>query len=1012
MTKTCSEVYVLIPSHSLEDFPQDLGEEAAGSLLEAFAIAWHPALLATAGRIPQWYRADAPPEPAPGQLLILPQPSEDWFPYDWHERLEQAGAGLLKTVARREDNLQQLQAWLESDADDSAQPSLFFQPEAKTSIDDFLAFGTTVLQLELLSRQMRHFSSLDEIILQQRTVGAARSLAAGEFLPCRQQLATAYENLLETRERFYPGEISLFDLCLAPSELDMPRLKAALNGFTWPVNEPLGNQPAVNFLAGSLETSPLLKLADEQLPLAAPQELTAPSNTAPTTTLKELLAQGAVDVLGGEAIELCTPLISPQMWIRNFQQGHLLAKTQLGIVPRVFARRLFGLVSQLPGLLSQTGYAGALHLLLDEGTYPDEEFSSFRWEGTSGEAVTAFSRIPLPAQSAGTFLRLATRLGEALDSDGNPALGFARWPEVATPWFHDLQRAATFAPVLGKFVTCKEFLERVEYPDHVRQYHAGEYLSSSLVYAVAAREKNAISRVASAWKLQGQQAAWQFCEVQRALLSPSENRQQPVQGIKSGGQRWEDELLAHFRVIGASDNRATTDHAANADEEWSAETALQQTAQQFANLLGSKIQNHEAAASPAGTLLINPLPWARPVPEEMEDGTFPTIPPCGYLWLAQNTPNGKSPARKSKPVVKFTEGVLSNDLFEVVFHPQTGGIARIRRHEQRENRLSLQLARRFPRERAIRLGPDPDDEVIKTAYSEMRAGELSIIALTSHSLTVRSLGDLIDQAKGERICYYKLDVTIRAGSLKVEIDLQFLELAAFDGDPWNNYIGARFAFGSEMAAISRSVLGSVHVAGSERFEAPEFVEICDGSLRATILPHGRPYFRKTGPRMLDGLMVVSGETSRRFRWTIAIDDPHPARLAHEAMVPLVRLENVTRPATGETSFFVQCPAKQVSILSWEAGMTDWPIEAPADPSDTESVDRAAKATVSKKSCRVRLMETEGQAKTFSMVWYAPLAGAHKLTLGGAHAAWLKTTGNESRVALSAYEVADIEFVFE
>ncbi len=53
-------------------------------------------------------------------------------------------------------------------------------------------------------------------------------------------------------------------------------------------------------------------------------------------------------------------------------------------------------------------------------------------------------------------------------------------------------------PRPGKFVTCKEFLERVEYPDHVRQYHAGEYLSSSLVYAVAAREKNAISRVANA----------------------------------------------------------------------------------------------------------------------------------------------------------------------------------------------------------------------------------------------------------------------------------------------------------------------------------------------------------------------------------------------------------------------------------------------------------------------------------------------------------------------------------
>ncbi len=118
MTKTCSEVYVLIPSHSLEDFPQDLGERLPAACW-SFCHRLASALLATAGRIPQWYRADLLPNPhraatdsSPtlGRLVSL----------RLARAIRASGAGLLITVARREENLQQLQAWLESDADDSA----------------------------------------------------------------------------------------------------------------------------------------------------------------------------------------------------------------------------------------------------------------------------------------------------------------------------------------------------------------------------------------------------------------------------------------------------------------------------------------------------------------------------------------------------------------------------------------------------------------------------------------------------------------------------------------------------------------------------------------------------------------------------------------------------------------------------------------------------------------------------------------------------------------------------
>ncbi len=55
------EVLVLIPSHSLEDFPSELSESDAESILNAFSIAWDPRLLLAAGSLPKWHRADDPP---------------------------------------------------------------------------------------------------------------------------------------------------------------------------------------------------------------------------------------------------------------------------------------------------------------------------------------------------------------------------------------------------------------------------------------------------------------------------------------------------------------------------------------------------------------------------------------------------------------------------------------------------------------------------------------------------------------------------------------------------------------------------------------------------------------------------------------------------------------------------------------------------------------------------------------------------------------------------------------
>ena len=70
---------VFLPCHSLGDFPTWLDESEADDLLSAFTAAWHPALIAAAGRMPEWASIDMPPSDLSSAVGIVPAAWEDRF---------------------------------------------------------------------------------------------------------------------------------------------------------------------------------------------------------------------------------------------------------------------------------------------------------------------------------------------------------------------------------------------------------------------------------------------------------------------------------------------------------------------------------------------------------------------------------------------------------------------------------------------------------------------------------------------------------------------------------------------------------------------------------------------------------------------------------------------------------------------------------------------------------------------------------------------------------------------
>src|SRR5271163_339428 len=139
------ELIVLLPCHSLEDFPVHYeGPDAAG-LLATWSALWHPALLASAGRLPAWFRADGPPDALTGRLILIPGASESLLLAGWTARAKGEGACLIRKLHDRGAIV--AAALAELDGGDQA-------VDAELAAD-FLALGTCYLLVELLTRQMR-----------------------------------------------------------------------------------------------------------------------------------------------------------------------------------------------------------------------------------------------------------------------------------------------------------------------------------------------------------------------------------------------------------------------------------------------------------------------------------------------------------------------------------------------------------------------------------------------------------------------------------------------------------------------------------------------------------------------------------------------------------------------------------------------------------------------------------------------------------------------------------------
>lgn len=954
------DLLVLIPSHSLEDFPTEQTEDEAASLLNAFAVVWHPALLATAKVLPAWNRADSPPESSRRKLVIVPRTCESWLPSGWAERTASEGSVVVRNVSERDKMLEEA---LHPFSDLKVDPEL---------AADFLALGTCYLQMELLTRKMRNYSSIDETHLQREAVAAAEAAVAGDDAQAKSRLRACFELLHAARERFYPVDCYLLDICLL-----IPRQ---------------ADEKLVAMLHALRPVSVLAMVKDLEAIAAEKPEVHA--------ALREAWHRGTADLVAGEWSEAPSAVwpLGSVLW--QFDRGREGLDKLFGKRPVSWGRRRYGLFTQLPQILKKSGYLGAMHVVLDDGIYPDTEQTKFRWEGNDGSVMDAVSRIPLAADSSTSYLRFPDRMSESMDHDHVAGVFFARWPEVKSPFFEDLRRMSAYAPVLGRWVTLADFFTNTDSTTRLSIYKSREYLAPYLVHAVAREERNPVSRFSDHFELRHRLETAVWLHGVTALLT---NRQPPVLPVEH--------------------DLETRDEVATPESLSALRTQIEESTTAGQRALADIIVR--GGGPRPGYLVINPAAFRRTVSIDLPEGSAPPeltgenmfvqwtdrkamtvdVPGAGFVWVptASHAPASK-PAAKNPPMAE--EHLLRNEFFEVHLSPETGGIRQIKNYDRSPNRLSQQLNYRYSHERSFTVGQGDDAEEVKTHYAEMRRSSTRITCAGPALGEIVTTGSIVDQKTNQTLATYEQTVRVWRGRKVVEIESVLTPTKLPDAEPWHNYYTSRWAWNDETASLTRSVmLGAHEVVDQERIESPHYLEIATTDQRTTILPHGLPFHRKTGYRMLDTILITQREEQRRFKFTIAIDEQFPMQAALDAMVPPVVIPTMSGPPrSGSAGWFFHLNTRGVQILSILPLLPE-PVE-----SDDMSVPGGSAAPAGN-GCTVRMIETEGRPMRVKLRCVRTPVSARQRSFVGRTVVDLTIQDDAVIVDFTGHEIVDVEMRF-
>ena len=339
---------------------------------------------------------------------------------------------------------------------------------------DFLAFGTMRWMLRDLTIAMGHSDSINYESLTRDLLTGAHAWRIGDWSGAVNRLRSAFENLTQARERYYPVDSYIIDICL----IDYSMKEGVLTG-------PLDRPVAVSFLMSAQ--------AIENQALHDPQRIAA---------LRQAINDGWADVAGGTYAETEDLLLPLESILWQFRRGGDVYRLHLDDRSvETYARRRFGLHTRVPQIAKRFGFRYALHMSFDAGKFPIPAETKRLWESPDGSSLESLVRPPVAADRPLQGWLLPWRIAATMRNDHIGAIPLVHWPEPVAPWFLDLRRTASFSPVMGRWTTLNDFFHLTDRPYESLRPEPDLYQTPYLAQAVVKHEPSPIGRLASHHKL-------------------------------------------------------------------------------------------------------------------------------------------------------------------------------------------------------------------------------------------------------------------------------------------------------------------------------------------------------------------------------------------------------------------------------------------------------------------------------------------------------------------------------
>ncbi|MGP0069420.1 MAG: glycosyl hydrolase family 38 [Isosphaeraceae bacterium] len=882
---------VLVPYDGKEP-PHDVSDQLARAVWCAVSAPWHPSLLARSVGLPRIEPVESPSTPGPREVRIIVEGTTDRLPSGYRTQAEDAGAALLESGSDRDELIARIEARIGKEgASDPARN----EPLAATA-RDFLAIGTVRWMLRDLTIAMGHSESLDRESLWRELMAGAQAWQLGDGPAAVNRLRAAFEVLTQARERFYPVDAYVLDLCLLDPAM------------------------AAGMLAGPLETAVAITFV---APAQAIENQAAVDPDA-VAALRQAIADGWADVAGGTYAEAEDALLPLESILWQFRRGADIYRAHLDDRNvETYARRRFGLFVQLPQIAKRFGIRYGVHVSFDAGRFPVRPETKRLWESPDGSSLECLLRPPLAADRDSPGWLLPWRMGATMRDDHVAAVPLVHWPNPVAPWYRDLRRVSTYSPVLGRWNTLNDFFHMTDRPYETFRPEPDSYATPYLAQAVATREGEPVSKLARHHRLRARLEGLRTIQsLARALASAADSST----SISDGPS------------LEAIEERIETGRHGEASPE------LDRALPDWAGELTRLIVGAGAASGGKrpGYLVINPLGVPRRaaviLPEAAldlrpegplrsaqftDEGVYAVVdlPAFGFAWVPAEADPGRPPATSGGLLARGRE--LRNESVAIEVDATTGGLRSIAAVGEETPRLAQQL---------VLAGLV--DTSGKPINSQMRCDRFEIDYGGPALLQGTSSGSLIDPRQGNRVASFVQRYRLWVGRpiLEIDVNLKDLDPAWLEhmsrSDPWSVYLSCRWAWPDANSMLRRTVLLSPELTEADRPETPDAFDISTRTQRTALLFGGLPYHRKHGSKMLDTLLIAGSETCRSFSMGVVLDLEYPFHAAQEMIAPAVVVPtDQGPPALGITGWLAHLDHKNVVISRVEftenAGDRGW-----------------------------------------------------------------------------------------